>query len=182
MVAAGDPLFELGTTEQLEVLVEMLSEDAVKVRAGAPAVIEGWGGGQVLNGVVRRVEPFGFTKISALGIEEQRVNVIVDFADPRTAWERLGHGYRVDVAIQTWKGDDVLQVPIGALFRKRNQWDAYTVDAMGIVHLQPVAIGHMNNRSAEVLSALSAGDAVILHPSDQIQDGIRVAPREAAMP
>lgn len=104
MVAAGDPLFELGTIAQLEVLVEMLSEDAVKVRAGAPAVMEGWGCAHALKGVVRRVEPFGFTKISALGIEEQRVNVIVDFTDPRTAWERLGHGYGVDVASRPGKG------------------------------------------------------------------------------
>lgn len=176
-VAANEPLFDLGDPTKLEVLVEMRSEDAAKVTSGAPATFEGWGGSQVLQGMVRRVEPYGFTKISALGVEEQRVNVILDFTDPQTAWQRLGHGYRVDVAIQIWEGKDVLKLPIGALFRKSNQWTVYRVSADGAVSLQPVQIGHINNFEAEVLGGLDEQSSVILHPSDRIEEGMRVAPR-----
>lgn len=176
-VAAGEPLFELGDPTRLEVLVEMLSEDAAKVSPGAPATFREWGGDQILRGVVRRVEPYGFTKISALGIEEQRVNVILDFTDPPTLWQRLGHGYRVDVSIQVWEGQDVLRLPIGAMFRQRNQWAVYRVDADGVVNLQPVEIGHINSLEAEVTSGLSDNTVVILYPSDQIQEGALVVPR-----
>ena len=127
---------------------------------------------------MRRVEPYGFTKISALGIEEQRVNVILDFTDPHAAWQRLGHGYRVDVSIQVWEAKDVLRLPIGAMFRQRNQWAVYRVDAEGIVNLQPVEIGHINNLEAEVTSGLSENMVVILHPSDRIEKGMRVMPRD----
>jgi HlyD family secretion protein len=177
-VAVNEPLFELGDPTKLEVLVEMLSEDAAKVSPGDPASFREWGGDQVLQGVVRRVEPFGFTKISALGIEEQRVNVILDFTDPPAAWQRLGHGYRVDVSIQIWEGKDVLRLPIGAMFRQRNQWAVYRVDAKGIVYLQPVEIGHINNLEAEVTGGLSDDAVVILHPSDRLKEGMRVIPRD----
>ena len=177
-VAANEPLFELGDPTKLEVLVEMLSEDAAKVSPGDPASFGEWGGDRVLRGVVRRVEPFGFTKISALGIEEQRVNVILDFTDPLSAWQRLGHGYRVDVSIRVWEAKDVLRLPIGAMFRQRNQWAVYRVDAEGIVHPQPVEIGHINNLEAEVTSGLSDNALVILHPSDRIQKGMKVISRD----
>ena len=177
-VAANEPLFELGDPTKLEVLVEMLSEDAAKVSPGDPASFREWGGDRILQGVVRRVEPFGFTKISALGIEEQRVNVILDFTDPPAAWQRLGHGYRVDVSIQVWEAKDVLRLPIGAMFRQRNQWAVYRVDAEGIVHQQPVEIGHINNLEAEVTAGLSDNAVVILHPSDRIQKGMKVISRD----
>lgn len=173
-VAANEPLFDLGDPTQLEVLVEMRSEDAAKVYPDAPASFGGWGGNQILHGVVRRVEPYGFTKISALGIEEQRVNVILDFTDPPSAWRQLGHGYRVDASIQVWQANNVLKLPIGAMFRKRNQWAVYGVDTEGVVHLQPVEIGHINNLEAEVTAGLNDHSVVILHPSDRIEEGIRV--------
>ena len=173
-VAANEPLFDLGDPTQLEVLVEMRSEDAAKVYPDAPASFGGWGGNQILHGVVRRVEPYGFTKISALGIEEQRVNVILDFTDPPSAWRQLGHGYRVDASIQVWQANNVLKLPIGAMFRKRNQWAVYGVDTEGVVHLQPVEIGHINNLEAEVTAGLNDHSVVILHPSDRIEEGTRV--------
>ena len=112
------------------------------------------------------------------GIEEQRFNVILDFTDPPAAWQRLGHGYRVDVSIQVWAAKDVLRVPVGAMFRQRKQWAVYRVDAKGIVYLQPVEIGHINNLEAEVTGGLSDDAVVILHPSDRLKEGMRVIPQD----
>jgi len=175
-VPAGEPLFEIGNTNVLEIQVEMLSQDAAKVRAGAHATLTDWGGDRDLKAIVKRVEPWGFTKISALGIEDQRVNVILDFDEPPEALEKLqlAHGYRVNVSVDVWE-EEVLRLPIGAMFRSGNQWAVYAVGGQGIVTLQKVEIGHMNNQYAEILSGLQERSAVILHPSDRVQEGMWVA-------
>jgi HlyD family secretion protein len=179
-VSAGERLLDVGDPRRLEIVVEMLSEDAVKVRPGAPASLTGTGIETPLRAVVRRVEPYGFTKISALGIEEQRVNVILDFADPASTWAPLGHGFRVDVAIVIWDSGDVLKVPLGALFRQGNKWAVYRIERDGTAHLREVEIGHTNDLDAEVLAGLVAGDTVVLHPSDRIAEGTRVVARDAS--
>ena len=157
--------------------VDLLSTDAVLTSPGDAVLIEDWGGTQVLEGIVRRVEPFGFTKVSALGIEEQRVNVIVDFVDAYEKWERLGHGYRVDVRIVLWQDDDALQVPLSALFRHEDEWAVFAVRG-GTAQITQVQVGHMNTSSAEVLGGLDEGQMVILHPSDRVLDGVRVVARD----
>ena len=171
VVAPGDPLLRIGAPEQIEVVVDLLSEEAVQVREGAPARIDGWGGARTLNGQVQRIEPYGRLEVSALGIEEQRVDVIIALTDPPTDYARLGHGYRVDVAIRTWYGEDVLRVPVGALFRERNRWAVYSVDDAGRVALRHLRIGHLNEHFAEVLEGIDAGARVILHPSDRVTPG-----------
>jgi HlyD family secretion protein len=177
VVVAGAPLLELGDPLDLEVVTELLSSDAVKVELGADVLIEDWGGAAALAGRVRKVEPIGFTKVSALGIEEQRVNVIIDFVDAPAARGALGHGYRVETRIIVWHGDDVLRVPVSALFRDGGEWAVFLVTG-GIATLRPVAIGHMNSHHAEVLDGLAAGNKVILHPSDRIAPGIEVIARD----
>ena len=177
VVAAGTPLLEIGNPGQLEIVVDLLSRDAVKVSPKAPVTITSWGGDNPLNGRVRLVEPFGFTKISALGIEEQRVNVIIDFTDPREKWSRLGHGYRVDAAIEIWRAEDVLQIPTGALFRHRGDWAVFKV-INGHAVMTPVTIGHNNGQVAEVLAGLTEGDRLVLHPSERIRNGTKLTERE----
>lgn len=176
VVPAGTWLVELGDPTDLEVVVDLLSGDAVRVKPGADVTIEDWGGVS-LSGRVRRVEPYAFTKVSALGIEEQRVNVLIDFTDPPEKWQGLGHGYRVDARILDWRGDDVLKLPLGALFRDAEHWAVF-VATDGVAHLRHVEIDHSNGRMAEVTGGLEAGDAVILHPSDRVADGVRIVARE----
>ena len=176
VVAAGTPLVEIGDPRDLEVVVDLLSEDAVQVVAGADAYIEQWGGAP-LSGRVRRVEPFGFTKVSALGIEEQRVNVIIDFVDPPEAWATLGHGYRVDVRIVLWQSDSVLRVPVGALFRHQGDWAVFIAN-QDHARLRNIQIGHMNDEHAEIVGGLEDGNRVVLHPSDRIHDGVGITPRQ----
>lgn len=178
VVNAGTPLIEIGDPADLEVKVDLLSSEAVKVKAGDPVIITGWGGAGELTGRVRRVEPSGFTKVSALGIEEQRVNVIIDFTgDPETR-KGLAHGYRVDAKVVVWKGEDVLTVPLGALFRERNEWAVFKVED-GEARLTRVRIGRNGAFDAEVLDGLQAGDTVILHPSDRVEGGVAVALRNS---
>jgi HlyD family secretion protein len=177
-VVAGTPLVEIGDPEKLEIVTDLLSSDAVQVDPGAAVLIEDWGGRNPLRGRVRLVEPYGFTKISALGVEEQRVNVVIDFAEPLEAVRRLGHGYRATVRIVTWSAPQVLKVPISALFRTDGQWSVFTLDAGRRARLTKVAVGHMNDEEAEVLGGLSAGQRVLLHPSDKVADGVKVAARE----
>jgi HlyD family secretion protein len=172
VVAAGTPLVDIGDPENLEVVVELLSVDAVKVREGATATVEGWGG-PPLAAKVTRVEPAGFTKISALGIEEQRVRTILKLDNGGEAAERLGHEFRVVARISVYQAASALRVPIGALFRKREQWTVYTV-ARGRAQPVPVEVGHKNTTFAEVLKGPPEGTVVILHPSDRIADGVRV--------
>jgi HlyD family secretion protein len=173
-VAASTPLLELGDPARLEVVAEMLSADAVKVARGAAVEITAWGGDRPLPGKVRLVEPLGFRKISALGVEEQRVRVIIDLTGPRERWQRLGHGYRVGVKIARWSGANVLQVPIGALFRDGTGWAAFTVDSDSRARRIAVSVGQMNDESAQVLGGLREGQAVIVHPGEKVRDGVRV--------
>jgi HlyD family secretion protein len=172
IVAAGTPLAEVGDPARLEVVADLLSADAVKLEPGDPVLIEGWGGDSALHGRLRRVEPSGFTKISALGVEEQRVNVIVDFVDPPAS---LGDRYRVEVRIVLWEASDVLKVPAGALFRDGEGWSVFAVRSGRAVR-RLVEVGHRNPSEAEVLSGLEEGEAVIRNPSDRIADGVRVTP------
>jgi HlyD family secretion protein len=176
VVLAGTPLLEIGDPRDLEIVVDLLSTDAVKIAEGAQVIVEDWGGGAILAGRVRRVEPYGFTKVSALGIEEQRVNVIIDFADPPEKWRPLGHGYRVETRIVVWHGADVLGLPLSALFRDGDAWAVF-VSADGIARLRRVAIGHRNSRRAEAVDGIQEGERVVLHPSDRVEDGTRIVPR-----
>jgi len=177
VVAAGTPLIEIGDPTDLEIVADLLSTDAVLTSPGDEVIIEDWGGPVPLAGTVRRVEPFGFTKVSALGIEEQRVNVIIDFSDPHEKWQRLGHGYRVDVRIVLWHEADVLHLPLSALFRDKGEWAVFTVEG-GDARLTHVEIGHINTRSVEIVNGVDEGATIILHPSDRVLDGISVIGRE----
>jgi HlyD family secretion protein len=172
VLPAGAPLAEIGDPHNLEIIAHLLSSDAVRIEPGARASLDEWGGGS-LSARVRLVNPAAYTKVSALGIEEQRVDVVLDLVDPRDAWRGLGHEFRVMVHIPVWSNDDVVRVPIGALFRRDNEWVVYRV-VDGTARLTPVAIDHRNNQWAEVLAGLSAGDQVVLHPSDRVADGVAV--------
>jgi HlyD family secretion protein len=176
IVASGTPLVEIGDPGKLEVVTDLLSTEAVKVRTGQRALIEGWGGDDALEGVVRRVEPYGFTKVSALGVEEQRVKVIIDITEPAERWRHLGHGYRVEPRIVLWESNDVLKVPLSSLFRQGGAWAVFVIRD-GRARLQAVTIGNMNGIDAEVLAGVAAGDAVVVHPSDRVSDGARIEPR-----
>ena len=175
-VASGTPLLEIGDPGKLEVVTDLLSTEAVKVRTGQRALIERWGGDNALEGVVQRVEPYGFTKVSALGVEEQRVRVVIDITDPADRWRHLGHGYRVEPRIVLWESSDVLKVPLSSLFRQGGDWAVF-VNRDGRARLQAVAIGHLNGIDAEVLKGVAAGDVVVVHPSDRVSDGARIEPR-----
>ena len=177
VVQSGTPILEVGDPDKLEVVVDLLSSDAVQVQAGQRAIIEAWGGSEPLEGVVRRVEPFGFTKVSALGIEEQRVNVIIDIKEPRKEWQRLGHGYRVEPRIVLWEGRDVLKVPLSALFRQGQRWAVFVADG-GQAVLREVDIGRENGLEAEVTSGLEVGERIVLHPGDRVAPGARLEERD----
>lgn len=176
VVPAGAPLIDIGDPRDLEVVADLLSTDVVQIKAGAPVRIDGWGGPPI-GGRVTRIEPAGFVKVSALGIEEQRVRAIVDFTDPPEAWSRLGDDYRVIVRVTVWNAENALTVPVAALFRQGDDWAVFTVKD-GRARATVVAIGQRNDRMAEVTSGISPGDQVILHPSDRIKDGSAVAERE----
>lgn len=177
VVPVGAPLVEVGDPHDLEIIADLLSTDAVQVRDGAAVRLDGWGGA-ALDGRVRRVEPAGFTKVSALGIDEQRVNVVIDFADPANLPPTLGHGFRVMARITVWQADATLTVPLGAVFRDGDGWAVFRVED-GTARLRPVTLGHTNGRIAEVSDGLSEGDTVILHPGDQVTDGLSVEARPA---
>jgi len=176
VVPPGAPLVEIGDPLDIEIITDLLSTDAVRITSGAQVRIDGWGGAP-LKAKVTRVDPAGFLKVSALGIEEQRVRVTMDFTDPPEAWSRLGHDYRIIAHITVWSSSDALSVPVAALFRHGDAWAVFAVRD-GRAEVTPVTIGQRNNRVAEVLSGLSAGDRVVLHPSDRVKDGVRVAQRE----
>ena len=175
VVQPGAPLVDIGDPRDLEVIADLLSTDAVQIKVGSAVQIDGWGGPPV-RGRVARIEPAGFLKISALGIEEQRVRTRIDFVDPPEMWSSLGHDYRVIVHVTTWQGDNVLTVPVSALFRVGEEWAVFTVKD-GRARTTAVKIDHRNDRVAEVVSGLSAGDQVILHPSDRITEGVSVEER-----
>jgi HlyD family secretion protein len=176
VVPTGQPLVEVGNLDDLEIVADLLSSAAVSVRPGQLVLIEQWGGDRALRGRVRRIEPSGFTKISALGVEEQRVNVLIDFDEPRDAWRIIGDGYRVEVRIIVWARDDVLKVPTSSLFRHETKWAVYKVEN-GVAVRQFVDIGQRNGLEAEVLGGLSAGERLIVYPSDAIHEGVRVQSR-----
>ncbi len=171
VVVPGDPLLEIGDPKDLEVVADFLSADAVQVSAGDRALIEGWGGAQPLDARVRRVEPFGFTKISALGIEEQRVNVVFDLVSPPEAWESLGHGYRVIARVVLWEGRDVLTVPVTALFRDGDRWEVF-VASDGRARVRTVTPGHRAGLQVEIIDGLGAGEVVVVNPPEHLADGV----------
>lgn len=175
VVAAGQPLLEVGDPRRLEVEVEVLSRDAVRIEPGGRVLFERWGGDETLEGVVRTVEPTGFTKISALGVEEQRVLAIADISSPPEAWQRLGDGYRVEARFIVWERPDALTVPASALFRRDDGWAVFVVEG-DRARLRPVRLGAGSGLLSEVLEGLGEGDAVIVHPDDAVDDGVRVRP------
>ena len=169
-VAPGEPILEVGDPGDLEIVVDLLSADAVKVEPGMAMLLSGWGGDSVLEGRVRRIEPSGFTKISALGVEEQRVNIVGDLAARTPA---LGDRFRVDVAVVLWQSDRVLKVPSSALFRRGNAWALFVVED-GRARERQVTIGHESGTESEVLQGVAQGDRIVRHPTDQVRDGVRV--------
>jgi HlyD family secretion protein len=175
VVPPGTPLIEIGDPRDLEIVAELLSADAVQIKPGAFVLVEGWGG-PALAGRVTRVDPAGFMKVSALGIEEQRVRTVIDLTDPPEAWSALGHDFRVVVRITVWSSDAALAIPVGALFRQSEKWAVFVVED-GRAKVRVVEIGRRNNSFAQVLSGLNQGERVVLHPSDRVRDGVAVMAR-----
>lgn len=170
VVTPGQPLLEVGNPSDLEVVIDVLSTDAVKIQPGNPVVLQYWGGDGPLLAEVRRVEPAAFTKVSALGVEEQRVNVLADFREPATAYSRLGDQYRVEARVIIWKEDQILQVPHAALFRWEGQWAVFVVQDQRL-SLRQVDVGRRNETHAQVLSGLEVGETVVIYPSDLLAEG-----------
>jgi HlyD family secretion protein len=170
VVQAGAPLVILGDPAKLEIVTDVLTTDAVNIKPGAPIFLEGWGGDHPLRAKVRLVEPAGFTKISALGVEEKRVNVIADFVDFPNG---LGDGFRVDSRIVTWQGEGLLKMPLSAAFRSGDAWNVFVIES-GRARQRVIEIGHRNQTEVEILKGISEGSEVILHPSNQMRDGARV--------
>lgn len=175
VVQAGAPLIELGDPAALEVVVDILTSDAVLVQPGAFASLERWGG-EPLKGRVRVVEPSAFTRISSLGVEEQRVNVVVDLESPRPAWQALGDGYRVEARIVVWEEADVVSVPASAVFRSEGNWAVFRVER-DTARLQLIEVGRRNGARVQIVGGLTESDRVIVHPSDRITDGVRITSR-----
>jgi HlyD family secretion protein len=173
LVQAGTPLIEVGDPAALEIVVDLLTTDAVHVAPGTPALIVGWGGDHDINARVTRIEPSGFTRLSALGVEEQRVNVILGFIDPRAVWSALGDGFHVEARVVLWRGEQVLQVPALATFRQGEGGAVFQIEN-DRAKLVPVTIGHRGDVQVEVVSGLSPGDAVVVHPGDRVTPGVRL--------
>jgi HlyD family secretion protein len=176
VVPVGEPLLEIGAPDRIEIVADLLSTDAVRIAVGADVLIDQWGGDHTLRGRVRRIEPSGFMKVSALGVEEQRVNVLIDFVEPAEA-APLGDGYRVEVRVVLWEEADVLRVPVGSLFRQGEDWATFVVEA-DTARLRPVQLGQRNEDYGQVVSGLDAGATVVLHPPDTLSDGTRVVVHE----
>lgn len=172
-VQPGTPLLELGDPQALEIVVDVLTSDAVSIAPGAEVHIERWGGPE-LKAVVRRVEPSAFTRLSALGVEEQRVNALIDLRSPMADWAALGDGYRVEARIVTWRRDNVTKVPASAVFRHKTGWALFAVRG-GAARLVPVQVGKRTGLEIQILSGVTAGEAVVTHPSDRVKDGVKVA-------
>jgi len=175
-VRTGEPLLEVGNPEVLEIEVDVLSSDAVKIKPGMDVLFDRWGGEQPLQGIVRNIEPVGFTKTSALGVEEQRVLIIADFTSPKEQWQRLGDGYRVDAQFMLWREDNVLQVPASSVFRHNDGWAVFVIENRR-AQQREVKIGQRNGLIAQILEGLQEGQQVINHPSDQVEDSVRVKVR-----
>jgi HlyD family secretion protein len=176
VVNSGEALIEIGEPHALEVVVEVLTPDAVEIHPGDTVTMTRWGGGHELRGRVRRIEPSAFTKISALGVEEQRVNVIIDIADDYEVWQRLGDNYRVETAIEVWREDDVILVPAGALHRRGEGWGVFVLEDDLAVE-RAVEVGRRSGLQVQITSGLEPEETVIVHPSDRVTDGARVRPR-----
>jgi HlyD family secretion protein len=173
IVPGGTPILEVGDPAALEIIVDLLTTAAVQVTPGTPVVISGWGGEGTLNGRVRLVEPSGFTKPSALGVDEQRVNVVVALTDPRERWTALGDNYRVETRLVLWRGEDVLQVPQGALFRHGDGWAVYRIDGRKAT-MVAVQAGHRGDTTVEITGGLTGGQTVVVHPGERVKEGARV--------
>lgn len=172
-VNAGDTLIDIGDPLKLEVKVEVLSADAVNIKAGTPVIFERWGGDASLEGKVKTIEPAAFTKISSLGVEEQRVLVVADITSLPESWQRLGDGYRVEASFIIWEGKDVLKIPASALFRKGNGWAVFVMKDKRS-HLREVRVGYRNGLETEIISGVSEGEMVIINPDELIRDGGQV--------
>lgn len=177
VVAPGEAILSVGDPDRLEVAVDVLSSDAVRLRPGMPVLLERWGGGADLEGRVRTVQPSAFTEVSALGVEEQRVWVIVDITSPPSLWEQLGDGYRVEARFILWQDDDVLQAPASAVFRRGDTWATF-VFAEGYAELRPVVVGQRGELAVQIFKGLVPGEYVITHPDTDLEDGMPVAIRE----
>ncbi|HUV50939.1 MAG TPA: efflux RND transporter periplasmic adaptor subunit [Anaerolineae bacterium] len=176
VVNVGQALVEIGDARALEVEIDVLSSNAVRIASGTRVLFDRWGGKQKLEGRVRVVEPVGFTKASALGVEEQRVLVVADITSEPKLWKRLGHGYRVEASFILWEGENIIQIPSSALFRKGEQWAVFVFENNRAV-LRKIEVGQHGGLMAEVISGLAQGEQVITHPDDTINDGIRVCLR-----
>lgn len=170
VVTPGEALVEIGDARAIEVVVEVLSADAVKITPGMKVLLDRWGGSTVLEARVRMVEPGGFTKISALGVEEQRVRVVADLVSPEGEWAALGDGYRVEAAFVLWEGEKVLQAPANAVFRVGEKWSVFVVEG-GVARRREVTVGHRSGVAAEITGGLKEGDVVILHPDETVAEG-----------
>ena len=177
VVAPGASLLELGDPTDFEVEIDVLSRDAVKIKPGALVYLEHWGGDRALQGRVRLVEPSAFTKISTLGVEEQRVNIIVDLVDPPQDRKELADGFRVEARIVIDKVEDVLKIPTSTLFRVGDDWAVFRFEE-GVAHEQHVKVGLQNGLEAEIREGLSLGDAVVMHPGDDVIDGSAIRERK----
>lgn len=173
VVLQGSPLFELGDPRDLEIAVDVLTTDAAPIKDGDKVIIERWGGPSDLQGIVRRVEPSGFTKISALGVEEQRVWVVVDISSPRGKWTSLGDGYRVEIKIVVDQADQAIVVPIGALFRRGDAWNVFVV-AQGRAYLRKLEVARLSARVAAIAQGIRPGETVIVYPPATLADGSRI--------
>jgi HlyD family secretion protein len=176
VVATGEPLVELGDPSALEIVVDILTADAVNVVPGAEVRIENWGGDAALTGHVRRVEPSAFSEISALGVREQRVNVIIDLDSERSEWQSLGDGFRIEAKIVIWREDEVLKIPSSALFRHEGDYHVFVVRD-GAAARTKVTVGRNNGLEAQILEGLSEGAEVVVHPSDRVIDGVAIERR-----
>jgi len=176
VVTPGTPLIEVGDPQDLEIVIDVLSTDGVNIEPGQHVIIEQWGKPEPLEAVVRLVEPSAFTKISALGIEEQRVNVIADFVTPPTERASLGDGFRVEASVVVWEQAEALQVPSSAVFRDGERWAVFLIEG-DTARLRSIEIGRQNGRISQVLSGLADTDHVVLHPSDQLSDGTNTSIR-----
>jgi len=178
VLPAGAPILEIGDPlGDLEIVAELLSTDAVKVSPGDRVIIDKWGGDDPLEARVEKIEPWGFTKYSALGVEEQRVNAIIQFSGPGETRARLGHGFRVEARIVIWESDQALAIPSSAVFRQGDQWAVFAVDS-GRARMHIIETGHNNGIMTEVQTGLEDGDSIILYPGNRVRDGARVKQRE----
>ena len=172
-ITVGTPLLEIGNPNDLEVIIEALSRDGAMIKPGTPVELEQWGGAEPLQATVRFVEPAAFTKVSALGVEEQRVYVVADLLTPADQRGSLGDNFRVEARIITWQNEQALKAPNGAIFRRGEQWQAYVLNN-NLAELRRVKIGRASNTETEILEGLKAGEEVILYPGDRIKEGLRV--------